>query len=415
MFCRICREGMHDEYENNDNGGQEARTEPKAAENPLIAPCECSGSMAFVHYLCVEQWRCRSRHPEARLGMNCETCSRPYALPPPAPRPTTNVIQDQDWIDAMPPHVMAALREPHIWWRLGTAMVRRRWLRPIAPVLLSPFVSLYCKARRLLKKRGVSRRRWACSLCRRRARWKCVRCLRSYYCSRQCQNVSWHIVHKHICYKPVRLYWSIFVYGTMLLMCLPGIMKDPLVYDLLATVVPASFYLTAVLGGGVATFLKRCFALDLRGRALEFVVVAMTLWLVRVSAGLVWGFFGEIDRCNGVWASEEKTTGVLDASLSRFILSPLQQYFFVWDSALTSREYLARYFCRQQDPSVEGSRAICFAHSPVEDVNDLWDHPKCASDLRLLSWLWIAGAASLLLTDLWKKRRRHNRHRQHQD
>ena len=114
VFCRICREGVHDiaddepspekadatsernmfmTVERNsihpsaDNDSQPmletaadtttmgpVHPHPRyysnsaAAENPLLAPCECAGSMAFVHYLCVEQWRCRSRHPEARNG-----------------------------------------------------------------------------------------------------------------------------------------------------------------------------------------------------------------------------------------------------------------------------------------------------------------------------------------------------------
>jgi hypothetical protein len=151
---------------------------PHALENPLLAPCECAGSM--------EQWRCRSRHPAAQHGLACETCGGLYALPPPSARPALPAMEQEDWLDAMPPHVMQALRQPHICWQIGAALVRRRWLRPLAPVLMSPLVALYCRARRLLKKRGVARRRWACSLCRRRARWKCVRCLRSYYCSRQC-------------------------------------------------------------------------------------------------------------------------------------------------------------------------------------------------------------------------------------
>ena len=134
-------------------------------------------------------------------------------------------MAEDDWLDAMPPHVLAALRRPHPAWQLGAAMVRRRWLRPIVPVIVSPLVALYCKARRTLKKRGVSRRRWACSLCRRRARWKCVRCLRSYYCSRQCQNVSWHVVHKHVCYKPVRFWWSVAVYSGGILLTVPKLIE----------------------------------------------------------------------------------------------------------------------------------------------------------------------------------------------
>mmetsp|Transcript_25126 Transcript_25126/g.73657 ORF Transcript_25126/g.73657 Transcript_25126/m.73657 type:complete len:750 (-) Transcript_25126:254-2503(-) len=283
------------------------------AENPLLAPCECSGSMAFVHYLCVEQWRCRSRHPAARDGLNCETCGGLYALPPPPSRPASRpahggggdpnrgggagVFAEDDWLDAMPPHVLAALRRPHLGWQIGAAVVHRRWLRPVAPVIASPLVALYCRARRSLKKRGVSRRRWACSLCRRRARWKCVRCLRSYYCSRQCQNVSWHIVHKHVCYKPVRFWWSVAVYGVVGVATFPGVLTDPAVYDLGASCLLVSFHAMGVLGGGMATALKKGAGVDVRGRSLELAVVAMTLWLTAASWGCVWGYFGDTSRC----------------------------------------------------------------------------------------------------------------------
>jgi hypothetical protein len=216
VFCRICREGLHDDADEEqpipaaanegEDGDREMSSdalvddeEPEpgqqyaaenrdsigpvqphpsytangeALQNPFLAPCECAGSMAFVHYLCVEQWRCRSRHPKAQNGLSCETCGTSYSLPPPLERPANLQADQEDWMDAMPPHVMQALRQPHFCWRFGAAMVRRRWLRPLAPVIMSPIVALYCRARRLLKKRGVSRRRWACSLCRRRARWK---------------------------------------------------------------------------------------------------------------------------------------------------------------------------------------------------------------------------------------------------
>ena len=282
----------------------------EALQNPMLKPCECSGSMAFVHYLCIEQWRCRSRHPNALNGLNCETCNKPYSLPPPTERRPThhmqgmivqdangqlifpnNMIDNNDWLDAMPPHVMQALRQPHIWWQIGAYMVRKRYLRPFVPVIMSPIVALYCRARRLLKKRGVARRRWACSLCRRRARWKCVRCLRSYYCSRQCQNVSWHIIHKHVCYKPSRFWSSIVFYGLLTLFLLPGIVRDPLMYDIIVCIIPLSFVIMGILGGGIATVVKKGVGLDVRGRAMELLVVLATIWLSMITWGLVQAFF----------------------------------------------------------------------------------------------------------------------------
>jgi len=344
------------------------------AENPLLAPCECSGSMAFVHYLCVEQWRCRSHHPTARNGLNCETCGKPYSLPPPPSRPTTQAHGgggDEDWLEAMPPHVLAALRRPHPWWQIGAAIVRRRWLRPIAPVIMSPIVALYCRARRTLKKRGVSRRRWACSLCRRRARWKCVRCLRSYYCSRQCQNVSWHIVHKHVCYKPARFWWSVVVYGAGTILLFPGILKYPVVYDLGSSLLFISFMVMGIIGGFFATVMKRGMGIDIRGRSLELCVVLMTIWLASVSWGLVWGYFGDVSQCwgvfSGTWSTNDESQslwtnvesepstnsdnmGIILRVLYSFLLRPGKVLIRMFDKFLLKRSTnVTRWICTTED------------------------------------------------------------------
>jgi hypothetical protein len=384
------------------------QSNPHAAENPILAPCECAGSMAFVHYLCVEQWRCQSRHPEAHHGLSCETCGSAYALPPPAARPA-NVLQveNEDWLEAMPPHVMAALRQPHIWWQIGAAIVRRRWLRPIAPVLMSPLVALYCRARRLLKKKGVARRRWACSLCRRRARWKCVRCLRSYYCSRQCQNVSWHIVHKHVCYKPSRWGWSVVVYGVATLFLFPGILRDPLMYDLGLGFVPASFYIMGILGGGIATVLKKTFGIDLRGRPFELVTILLTLWLVVVAWGLVRAFFGDTSNCHGSFGttniSLESDPTYLLHTLRKLILQPAKSWFLMWDKlALHSGPWLRRALCTSQPDG-------CFEHLPKANPDFFYEEfegGKCASDLSLVSYLFMSAGVAALGNNFWKRRER---------
>lgn len=442
VFCRICREGLHDDEEMapEETPEEDVVVDPPdtssatatstgpiiphptyhsnnyAAENPLLAPCECSGSMAFVHYLCVEQWRCRSRHPEARNGLHCETCGSAYALPPPSSRPVSQiagVVNEEEWLEAMPDHVMNALRQPHFCWQMGTAIVRRRWLRPMAPVLLSPIVALYCRARRLLKKRGVSRRRWACSLCRRRARWKCVRCLRSYYCSRQCQNVSWHIIHKHVCYKPARFWWSTAVYLLLALALFPGVLKDPLIYDFGISLVPASFFVIGILAGGVAQFLKKCFLVDLRGRMLEFAVLLVTLWLVNVSWGLTWAFFGDTAQCKGVFGPASPDSKVLKA-VHRLVFSPGQVWFSTWDRlALQTPRFVSSWMCR-------GEPDYCFAHSHLGNPEFYLENENCASDALLISGLWMSAAVVLAVTSALKKHERRVRargraRRPHQD
>lgn len=276
----------------------------------------------------------------------------------------------------------------------------------MAPIIMSPLVALYCRARRLLKKRGVSRRRWACSLCRRRARWKCVRCLRSYYCSRQCQNVSWHIVHKHVCYKPSRFWWSVVVYGTAVLVGIPGILKDPFVYDLALSFLPISFYVMAILGGSLATAIKKTAGVDMRGRLLELMVVLATAWLVWVSWGLVWAFFGDTHRCVGVVSGIESAK--IKMLLTKFLLIPLQKWFLFWDR-LVGNSSLRSWVCSSETTG-------CFSHLPYSNPDNLFDEPKCAVDFSLVFYIWMAAAGTLTGTSVWKRRRRiNNGPRPHQD
>jgi len=365
------------------------------AENPLLAPCDCTGTMAFVHYLCIEQWRCRSRHPGARNGLNCETCGAEYTLPPPPSRPTSrydimngelgvggpnnNVMADDEWLDAMPPHVLAALRRPHPAWQFSAAVIRRRWLRPVVPILVSPLVALYCRARRTLKKRGVSRRRWACSLCRRRARWKCVRCLRSYYCSRQCQNVSWHIVHKHVCYKPQRFWWSLVVYTILIRLTVPKLVENFPIYVEAITLVPVNFHALGIIGGGIASTLKRI--VDIRGRILELIVVTLTLLLTCITSGLVQGYFGDSSRCWGILASSPIEKNML----IDFPLRQMKLWYLKWDSILSNLGIVShRLLCvPTPDGSNDYSAVGCFPS--IHLINpEFYLDDQCSADMSLV-------------------------------
>jgi len=423
-----------------------------SAENPLLAPCLCTGSMAFVHYLCVEQWRCRSRHPAAKGGLNCETCGGAYTLPPPPTRPAAGAGDNADWLEAMPAHVLAALRRPHPWWQIGTAIVRRRWLRPFAPIIMSPIVALYCRARRMLKKRGVSRRRWACSLCRRRARWKCVRCLRSYYCSRQCQNVSWHIVHKHLCYKPARFWWSFAFYGAAAVLAFPGILRDPIIYDLGFSCLLGSFVVMGVIGGSIATALKHGAGVDIRGRTLELTVVVLTLWMAAISWGLVWGFFGETSKCWGAFSGISSLflngdgagdiTGADRVDESLIADDPIDndviaQFWFALlfrpgkimvrglDKAVArSGPLVTRFFCDTdmtaennlvggsgQEASVNGARTCLRIARNADPKFYLPEHggDKCASDIHTVTSVLLFAGAIMAVGTVIKRRERQRR------
>lgn len=58
LECRLCFEG----------GGE------------LIAPCDCAGSMAWVHRSCLNQWRYHGQPLNAKAMTHCATCAYEYRL-----------------------------------------------------------------------------------------------------------------------------------------------------------------------------------------------------------------------------------------------------------------------------------------------------------------------------------------------
>ena len=60
-------------------------------DEPLVEPCECSGSSAFVHHSCLLRWQSQQmlsvastgRSPE--VALSCLVCKTRYNTEPPAP------------------------------------------------------------------------------------------------------------------------------------------------------------------------------------------------------------------------------------------------------------------------------------------------------------------------------------------
>lgn len=50
----------------------------QTSKNPLISPCECRGSVAFIHLICLNKWR--TINPE-RNRAACNLCSTNYMIP----------------------------------------------------------------------------------------------------------------------------------------------------------------------------------------------------------------------------------------------------------------------------------------------------------------------------------------------
>eukprot|EP00529_Nitzschia_sp_RCC80_P018277 CAMPEP_0113483100 /NCGR_PEP_ID=MMETSP0014_2-20120614/23260_1 /TAXON_ID=2857 /ORGANISM="Nitzschia sp." /LENGTH=816 /DNA_ID=CAMNT_0000376637 /DNA_START=280 /DNA_END=2730 /DNA_ORIENTATION=- /assembly_acc=CAM_ASM_000159 len=393
-----------------------------ALDNPMMSPCECSGSMAFVHRMCIEQWRCRSRHPEARQGLNCETCGKPYALKAPASRPAAHVPADNDdWLEAMPPHVLEALRRPHIWWQVGAAVVRRRWLRPIAPVIMSPIVALYCRARRMLKKKvwpgGVG---LVASV--EDALGGSVSGVYGATTARGNARTYRGILFTSMCVTNLAGgAWSLVFYGALALLAFPGSLRDPMMYDLGLAAIPVAFYLTAVIGGGIATAMKKGAGIDMRGRAFESEVVIATIFLVFVLWGLIGGFFGRTSKCYGALTNyvgpsdlDSVQSSFVLQTIHRFVLLPAQNWFHGWDNVASNTPTRIRRVLCMPDQE-EG----CFEYSYRADASFIEEELKCASDMVLVSGVVTSAIVIGSVSYLWKQherqRRAARRARPHQD
>ena len=203
------------------------------------------------------------------------------------------------------------------------------------------------------------------------------------------------------------------VYAALGLYLFPGVLTDPLVYDMGVAFLPVSFYVMGILAGGVATVMKKGVGLDLRGRMLEIVVVVMTLWLFQVTWGVVWAFFGDASMCMGLLgtsSSEEvQKTPMLLQILRQGLFRPAQAWVLFWDRlSLQTPPLVRKSLCRRPLEDLNNS-TTCFPHVPHVDF--FQEEPKCASDMELVGSLWVLAGAVLVATTFWKKHERRARAR----
>ena len=69
LQCRICYGS--DEYlddEDDDTLYNEGRTKKKNIFNPLISPCNCTGSVALIHVQCLKSWMETKRSMKVHRG-----------------------------------------------------------------------------------------------------------------------------------------------------------------------------------------------------------------------------------------------------------------------------------------------------------------------------------------------------------
>lgn len=191
---------------------------------------------------------------------------------------------------------------------------------------------------------------------------------------------------------------------------MPGIVRDPLYYDMGILLIPLSFLVVAVLAGGMATVLKKMAGVDFRGRRLELVAVLATALVSMISIGLLRSFFGTPDACHGYFGHYHVTQNDLS---STYFLQLAHHYFFAPYASL----------CRYVDATAKshvpawtrlcGTDMGCFSHLGAADASYYLDHDSCAGDLLFVGFLYLLSVVTYIGLGLHKHRERRQRRQRH--
>ena len=188
-------------------------------------------------------------------------------------------------------------------------------------------------------------------------------------------------------------------------------------YDLGLCLIPMSFVIMGVIGGGVAMAMKKFLGMDVRGRLLELIVLACTIYLSAISWALVKGFFGDSSACMGAFGEYEVPADDADNwymlhVIRKLILRPGKSYYGLWDSL--PRKLDSTWF--QAAVCADKSETGCFEHLPKANPDFFLAEEggsKCAADLLGVAWLNILAVATFVGCAVWKQqerqRRRHGR------
>ena len=186
-------------------------------------------------------------------------------------------------------------------------------------------------------------------------------------------------------------------------------------YQIGLALVPLSFVIMGILGGGAATLLKKLAAVDLRGRRMELVVVLATVWLTLLSWGLLRAFFGNSSACYGVAgkysvSAEDLSSTYLLRFLHWSVFSPSEFVFRSLDSKIAGAlNWTGMCTVKEGTGCLEhlgNSNASFF-------LRDTPHNEQCAADLLLVSSLYIAAVCSFVGSTALKHHERQQRRRRH--
>ena len=172
-----------------------------------------------------------------------------------------------------------------------------------------------------------------------------------------------------------------------------GIWDYPHIYALGLFLVHRCFNVQGVIAGGFASGLRKTTRIDIHGRALDFCLVLCTAAMSTLSLGLVWGFFGKLEKCisSSLIQSPNFTSQGVNSVLSKsqiaitkYYLSPIGKLLKTMDQIFVHKipKFFQTRVCsvRTQD---ESGPSFCFESLDGIDPEFLL-HRSCDNDFLLL-------------------------------
>ncbi len=188
------------------------------------------------------------------------------------------------------------------------------------------------------------------------------------------------------------------------------------VYDAMVTVLPINFIALGIVGGGIASCIKRSLGIDIRGRILEIIVVVMTLLLTLISSGLVRGYFGDASQCWGALSSllsrsTERRIGPFHLPLLNILLIDIplrgvQKWYLKWDFVLSKFGFVSRRFICASTPDGNTDYIAVGCSPSTHSINpQFYLEDKCSADMSLVVNVWIAAIGVLLMRNVSRQLR----------
>lgn len=186
----------------------------------------------------------------------------------------------------------------------------------------------------------------------------------------------------------------------------------------MVTLLPINFIALGIVGGGIASTLKRSSGIDVRGRILEIIVVVLTCLLTGVSSGLVRGYFGDTSQCWGLFATENPAIkgpfypSILNTVLLDIPLKQIQLWYLKWDFIMSKLGFLSRRFLcfPTADGNTDYSSVGCSPSTRTINPQFYMEEDdagiaQCSADVSLVMGMWFTAIGVLLIGNLYRQLR----------